>query len=154
MGELSQASAFDPSLLPAWVQEQAQRALDLLPDGMAILSVTESGNTAFNLTIGDGDGVPIGHLVVLPARSRGHRLTPAGGLHVKQIAVKLGQQQILVTLGKLLDPQLAGSSNSLVIRIHKDGGYEVTTVSRGTGRPKRYRYTEEQIAGVWLSLDG
>lgn len=153
MREHTRASAFDPTGLPVWAQVQARRALELLPDGMVIANARLASSTSYNLTIADGSGEQIGQLVILPAGVAADPAEPLANLHVKQIAVRNGKDLIWVTLGKLLDPQLAGRSNRLVVRIEKNGGYEVVTVSRGTGRPVRYKYGEDLIAAVRLSLD-
>jgi hypothetical protein len=148
-------STFDPAGLPIWAQEQARRALELLPEGVTILSAREAGNASVNLAIADESGALIGNLVVFPADiTTHHSLRSADKLHIKQIAVKRGNDLVWVTLGKLLDPQLCGRSNGLIVRIRKTDGYEVTTVSRGTGRPVRYRFEEDEIAAVRLGLDG
>jgi hypothetical protein len=153
MRELYRAPGLDPSGLPVWAREQVDRVLHLLPDGMSVRSARPNGNSSIHLTIADGEGETVGQLVIYPLGSTQGQLETALKLHLRQIAVKHEKGLVWVTLGKLLDPQLAGRSNGLVVRIEKADGYEVTTICRGTGRPYRYQFPEHQVATVRLSLD-
>ncbi len=154
MQDFTPRSTFDPSGLPAWAQEHARHALELLPQSMKIVSAKEAANSSISLTIADRAGNPIGHLVVFPGNPAPRELEPTLQLHIRQIAVLWGTDVIWITLGKLLDPQIAGHTNGVVVRIRKDDGYEVTAISRGTGRPGRFVFREDEIAAVRLSLDG